>query len=155
MDYQVENKSNNETNPTAGIYGQGDLMSNNIILYDGDCGLCNRSVQFVLKYERSPQIKFSTLQSSFSKDLFTKNNYPQPDLTTFYFFTDNQLYKKSRAAFKVIPFLKWYWQPLRLFSILPIPFTDFIYDFIARHRKRIGGTFCIFPSAENRKRFIS
>lgn len=130
-------------------------MSDAIIFYDGDCGLCNRSVQFVLKHERCSEISFSALQSNFSKTFFDKHQLPSPDFSTFYFYKDNQLYKKSTAAFKVIPYLKWYWQPLRAFSLLPVRLTDLVYDFIAKRRKKIGGIFCVIPSEENRKRFIS
>lgn len=129
-------------------------MSDTIIFYDGECGLCNRSVQFVLKHERSSKISFSALQSDFSKTFFDKYQLPTPDLSTFYFYKDNQLYKKSNAAFKVIPYLKWYWQPLLIFSLLPVKFTDSVYNFIAKRRKKIGGTFCVILSEENKKRFI-
>lgn len=125
-----------------------------IIFYDGECGLCNRSVQFVLKHEKTPVIQFSALQSAFAIDFFERNNYPQPDFSTFYFYSDNRLFQKSKAAFKVIPYLKWYCQPLRIFSVLPTSLTDFGYNFIAKRRKRIGGSFCVVPSIENRKRFI-
>ncbi len=130
-------------------------MSNEIIFYDGDCGLCNRSVQFVLKHERDKHIRFSTLQSDFATRFFEEHHFPQPDLTTFYFYSDNRLYKKSKAAFKVIPYLKWYWQPLRIMALLPTAIADMGYDFIAKRRKKIGGTFCVLPSAENMDRFIS
>lgn len=129
-------------------------MSDAIIFYDGECGLCNRSVQFVLKHERSPVISFSALQSNFAKDFFDNHQLPSPDLSTFYFYKNNQLYKKSTAAFKVISYLRWYWQPLRIFSLLPVKFTDSVYNFVAKRRKKIGGTFCVIPSLENKKRFI-
>lgn len=129
-------------------------MSDTIIFYDGECGLCNRSVQFVLKHERSSNISFSALQSDFAKDFFDKHQLPLPDFSTFYFYKDHRLYKKSTAAFKVIPYLKWYWQPLRIFSLLPVRLTDSVYNFIAKRRKKIGGTFCVIPSIENKKRFI-
>lgn len=129
-------------------------MSDPIIFYDGVCGLCNRSVQFVLKYERSSNVLFSALQSNFATAFFEKHQLPLPDLSTFYFYKDKQLYKKSTAVFKVIPYLKWYWQPLLIFSLLPVKFTDSVYDFIAKRRKKIGGTFCVIPSTENKKRFI-
>lgn len=129
-------------------------MSDTIIFYDGECGLCNRSVQFVLKHERNSTILFSALQSNFTKDFFDKHQLPLPDFSTFYFYKGNQLYKKPTAVFNVVPYLKWYWQPLCVFSILPVKFTDSVYNFIAKRRKKISGTFCVIPSEENRKRFL-
>lgn len=130
------------------------LIVDLIVFYDGDCGLCNRSVQFVLKHEKSNVIRFSPLQSQFSKRFFEEHQFQTPDYTTFYFYTNNQLYQKSRAAFKIIPALKWYWQPLRLLALFPSFITDGVYNFIAKRRKTIGGTFCVIPTLENRKRFI-
>lgn len=126
----------------------------NIVFYDGDCGLCSTSVQFILKHEKGKEIKFSPLQSEFTKKFFEEHNYPQPDLSTFYFFTNNKLYQKSCAALKVVPFLKWYWQPLRILVILPKFIRDKFYDFIAERRKKLGGSFCVIPTEENQKRFI-
>lgn len=125
-----------------------------IVFYDGDCGLCNRSVQFILKHEKNNTIRFSPLQSQFSKRFFEEHQFSTPDYTTFYFYANNRLYQKSRAAFRLVPFLKWYWQPLRLFALFPRFITDGVYNFIANRRKKIGGTFCVIPTLENRKRFI-
>ncbi|MBC9813536.1 DUF393 domain-containing protein [Crocinitomicaceae bacterium CZZ-1] len=132
-----------------------NTISDTIIFYDGDCGLCNRSVQFVLKHERHSALYFCALQSTFAESFFQSHHLPSPDLTTVYFFEKNHLYQKSEAAFKIIPHLKWYWQPLRVFSVFPRCITNRVYDFIARRRKQIGGTFCVIPSQENKKRFIS
>jgi predicted DCC family thiol-disulfide oxidoreductase YuxK len=130
-------------------------LSDNIIFYDGDCGFCNRIVQFVLRNEKGSVIYFSALQSDFSVHFFESQQFPKPDLSTFYFYSNGKLYNRSKAAFRVIPFLKWYWKPLLVFSILPVSLSDRIYAFIARHRKKIGGNFCIIPSPENRSRFYN
>ena len=45
-----------------------------ILFYDGDCGFCNKSVQFVLKYENRSEIYFSALQSDFSRDFFQQQS---------------------------------------------------------------------------------
>ena len=41
-----------------------------IVLYDGDCGFCNRSVAFVVKRDKTKTIHFAAIQSEFTKDLF-------------------------------------------------------------------------------------
>ena len=35
-----------------------------IWLFDGQCVLCSRAVQFTLRHERSPEIQFVAIQSS-------------------------------------------------------------------------------------------
>lgn len=128
---------------------------NYILFYDGDCGLCNRSIQFILKNEKSNNISFCKLQSNYTEHFFSKHNETLPDLTTFYFFDHKKIYKKSEAFFKVIPHLKWYYRPLLLCSILPKKVTDFIYDWISKRRKTISKEYCFIPTKETKERFIN
>ena len=125
-----------------------------IVFYDGDCGFCNKSVQLILNNERSPEIRFSALQSDFSRAFFESRGLPEPDLSTFYFYNGSKLYQKSAAAFRVLAYLKWYWQILQVFRIIPTFLADRVYDFIARRRKKLAGDFCALPDAEQRKRFL-
>lgn len=125
-----------------------------IVFYDGDCGFCNQTVQFILNHEKDHSIYFSAIQSSFSSAFFHSNNLPTPDLSTFYFFDGNQLHDKSSAAFRVLKHLKWYWQILRIFQFLPIQLRDFVYDFIAKRRHRIAGRYCVMVDETNLARFL-
>lgn len=126
-----------------------------IIFYDGDCGFCNKSVQFVLKHEKKQIIQFSALQSNFAIDFFEKIGAKKPDLSTFYFYSNGQMYERSSAALKVIPELKWYLQFLRIGWLLPRFVRDSMYDFIAKRRTKLANGFCLIPSTENRQRFLS
>lgn len=130
---------------------EGDLK---IIFYDGDCGFCNSSVQFVLKHEKSPEINFSALQSSFSKTFFAENNFPEPDLSTFYFYEKGILYSKSTAGLRVTAFLNFPISLLRIFIFVPSFIRDKVYDFIAKRRKTIMKAFCVIPTSEAKARFL-
>ena len=44
-----------------------NIREMNIIFYDGDCGLCNRFVKFVLRFEKSSLFYFSPLSSELAK----------------------------------------------------------------------------------------
>jgi len=72
-------------------------MYKNIILYDGECGLCNRSVQFILKHERNQNLLFSSLQSSFSKKVFSDFNLKNDFDESILFYRDGKLFSKSKA----------------------------------------------------------
>ena len=39
------------------------LAQQPILLFDGECGFCNKSIQFILKHESKPKLKFAALQS--------------------------------------------------------------------------------------------
>ncbi len=125
-----------------------------IILYDGDCGFCNRSVAYVLKREKKAQIHFAAIQSDFTKDLFDEKNWPQPDLNTFYFIERGKKYEKSSAALRVLRYLKFPTSWLQVFWIVPRWIRNKCYDFIAKRRQRLSKSFCVMPTPEQRARFV-
>lgn len=131
-----------------------DVSGKNIVFYDGECGFCNRSIQLILKFERKQEILFAPIQSVFTKKFFEDNKAPQPDLSTFYFYTNYVLLTKSSAALAVLPFLKFPFVLLNFFRIIPICQRDQLYDFIAKRRKRISAGFCLLPTTEQKKRFL-
>lgn len=124
-----------------------------IVLYDGDCGFCNRSVAFILKNEKTDIIQFAPIQSTYTKELFAKNNWPEPDLSTFYFIENGKKFERSSAAFEVVKFLKAPYSWLRIFRFIPRGITNWMYDQIAKRRQRISNGFCVMPTPEERARF--
>ncbi len=127
---------------------------NKIVFYDGDCGLCNRSVQLILKYERDHSIHFSALQSDFTKNYFEANNWALPEMDTFNFAQDGKLLSKSEAAFQVAKHLKFPLSWLRVFSILPQWGTDQVYNLVAKYRQKLVKSYCHLPTSSQRKRFF-
>lgn len=126
-----------------------------IIFYDGDCGLCHRSVAYVLKHERDKTIFFASIQSDFTKQLFKSKGWKEPDLSTVYFLEKGDLFEKSAAALKVCKYLKSPRSWLTVFFIVPKFIRNAVYDFIAKRRKRIVKEYCVMPTPEDRVRFLS
>lgn len=126
-----------------------------IVLYDGDCGFCNKTVSYVLKYDKSESIHFAAIQSDFTAALFKKNKWPSPDLSTFYFIEKGVLSKKSTAALHLAKYFKMPQRLLRVFFIVPALIRNAIYDFIAKRRQRISKGFCVMPEEKQKSRFLS
>ena len=126
-----------------------------IVFYDGDCGFCNKTVQFILKNGKNQNLHFAALQSNFSKDFFGSNQFPQPDLSTFYFWNGKDLFSKSTAVLHLLDQLKIRFHFLKIGYILPKPLRDKMYDFVAKRRHKISNGFCVIPSIEDSKKFIS
>lgn len=125
-----------------------------IVFYDGDCGFCNRSVQFVLKNDTKKDIFYAPLQGVYAKDFFQKNSVGMPDMSTFYFFDGKKLYERSSAGLRVMGKLRFPWPLMLFFIVVPTFIRDGIYNTIAKRRHRIMKGFCVLPSEEERKRFI-
>ena len=128
-------------------------MTKNIILFDGECGLCALSVQLILKHERNKSLKFASLQSSYAKSIFTEFNMSSNYDESILLYNKGMIYTKSKAILMIIPFLRWYFYPTLIFWLIPNFIRDFVYDLIARNRKRFSNV-CDLPSSENSHRFL-
>src|SRR6202040_495149 len=62
--------------------------ANPIVLYDGVCGLCNRTVQFVLKRDRAAIFRFASLQSPLASRILAGHGKDASDLDTVYVVLD-------------------------------------------------------------------
>lgn len=124
-----------------------------IVLYDGTCGFCSRTVQFVLKYG-DKNIMFSPLGSNVSDLIFAQAKIQSPDLETFYFFRKGELFERSRAGFQLARYLKFPYNLIAVFRIFPLWITDPGYNLVARNRKKLAGESCLLPTMEERNRFI-
>jgi predicted DCC family thiol-disulfide oxidoreductase YuxK len=125
-----------------------------IVFYDGECGLCNTSVQFVINHEKSSEIHFSALQSDFAKQFFKNKQFATPDLTTFYFYKEGRLFSKSTAALQLTKFLRFPYSGLQFFVIVPVFIRDLVYSFVSKRRLKFVSSFCVIPTVENQKRFL-
>ena len=124
----------------------------NILFFDGECGLCNRTIQLILKHEKDSTLKFSSLQSSFAEKTFAEMNDGNFG-DSILLYSNGRIYSKSTAALFLIPFLKWYFKPLVVFWLIPKYLRDLIYDLIARNRKRFF-TSCSITNANEDNRFL-
>ena len=130
-------------------------MDKPIIFYDGDCGFCNKTVQFVLNREKNQEIHFSALQSDFAKSFFKKLGVGEIDLSTFYFWDGKKLNNRSTAALKVLNHLKFPYNLGKTGWLCPRFIRDGIYSMIAKRRMRLAPPFCAIPTPDQAVRFLS
>jgi predicted DCC family thiol-disulfide oxidoreductase YuxK len=109
-----------------------------IIIYDGECILCNRFVQFILKRDKSKQFRFTPLQ-----DVEKKDSYD-----TVYLLKNGTIYTHSNAAIRILSMMGFPWNGFRIFAFLPTFIRDGIYRFISANRYRWFGKkdSCFVPS---------
>jgi len=126
-----------------------------IVLFDGDCNFCDKSVQFIIKRDPEGFYKFASLQSEIGQQLLKQHSI-SADLDSFILMTDEKWYTKSSAALHVCKNLTGLWKTFYLLFIIPRPIRDFFYHIIAKNRYKWFGKkdHCILPSPEIRKRFL-
>jgi predicted DCC family thiol-disulfide oxidoreductase YuxK len=127
-----------------------------IVIFDGVCNLCARSVQFILRHESRPQFMFSPLQSAAGARLLTAHGFPAANVESFVLVSDGKVYTRSTAALRIARHFKGAWQLLRVLWLIPLPLRDLAYDFVARNRYSWFGKAdsCMVPSPELSARFM-
>lgn len=128
-----------------------------LILFDGVCNLCERSVRFVIRNDSANLFRFAALQSDVGASLLREHQYAHDELSSMLVIVDGTLYRESRAALEIAKRLDPPW-PLfyYLFVWIPAFMADFVYRFIGKRRYRWFGKkqACWIPDPELTKRFI-
>ncbi|WP_027420176.1 thiol-disulfide oxidoreductase DCC family protein [Crocinitomix catalasitica] len=125
---------------------------NPVVFYDGECGFCNISVQFINKHKKQI-FYFAALQSEFAKTSLDKHNL-KINLDTIYFLKNNKVYDRSSAVLQICLGLKGAYPLLFSLYIVPKFIRDPFYNFVAKRRHKIQSKSCALPSLEERKYFI-
>ena len=79
----------------------------NIILFDGVCNLCNKSVIFILKRDSKSIFKFTSLQSHKGQKILNNYGLQANDFDSFVLIKDGRSYLKSTAGLMVLKILGW------------------------------------------------
>ena len=134
-----------------------DRTDHPLILFDGVCNLCERSVQFVIRNDRHARFRFASLQSPAARRLLETKRYRYEGLSSVLLVQDGVIYRKSRAALRIARQLDGLWPTLYyLFGWVPAPIADPVYDFIGNRRYRWFGKKpgCWVPHPDLQRRFL-
>lgn len=136
---------------------QNILTKQPLLLFDGECGFCNKSIQFFLKHEKGEKkMHFVPLQSGIGIAL--KAYFEISDKTdSLILIKDHSAYIKSCAALRLTPYMKGGWPAMMGFVIVPPFIRNLVYDFIAKRRMKIFGRVesCALLKKEDQARFFS
>ena len=129
-----------------------------VLFFDGECNLCNSSVQFIIRHDTKKKFLFAPLQSEAGKAAVAALSTLKTGIPDSLVLSDNcKYYTKSTAALRIARKLDWAWPVLYAGIILPRFIRDGIYDLVARNRYKWFGkrNECMMPTAELRERFLS
>ena len=132
-----------------------------ILLYDGTCGFCARSIQFVLRHELSDgALRFARLEGALGAELRARHpELARIDSVLWYEpatpGSPERVLWRSHAALRVARYLGGVWRALGSLGTLVPPFIrDAAYDWIAHHRRQLAPESCLVPTPDQRRRFI-
>lgn len=131
-------------------------LNHPLIVFDGVCVLCNRTVDFIIRHDKRKLFRFTQLQSGAGTAIVNTLETGNPPTTSVYLIEGDNICVKSAAVLRVLRLLDGAWSMLYVFVLVPRFIRDGIYDFIARHRYDCFGraTSCRVPTDDIIDRFV-
>ena len=126
-----------------------------LILFDGDCNLCNGFVQFVIRRDPRARFRFAALRSAAAQAALDAAGVREELPDSIVLVDRGRVRVKSGAALAIARGLRLPWPLLSAFWVVPYPLRDWVYDWVARNRIRWFGRqeTCWVPTPELRARF--
>lgn len=113
-------------------------LTQDLILFDGDCVLCSRWARFVHERDGRHRFKFVAIQSPFGRSLAKRFGIDAEAPQTNLAIIGGRVFFKSDTALSILGTLPgWGWTSIAL--IVPRGARNWLYDRIARNRYRWFG----------------
>ena len=125
-----------------------------VVFFDGVCGLCNVSVDFILARDTHQRFRFAPLQGETARQALPSADRERLD--TLVLLTASGTYRRSAAVVRILWRLPGVWPILgALLWVIPGPLRDLGYRIVSANRLRWFGKkeTCRLPTPEERERF--
>ncbi|MFM9007468.1 MAG: thiol-disulfide oxidoreductase DCC family protein [Bacteroidota bacterium] len=131
------------------------MPDSDIILFDGHCVLCSRSVDFLLRRDVRGRYRFAASQSASGVNLLKASGLEQAGSVIL--IRQGFFYSESCAAIRILSGLGGLWQLCHMLLFIPRPVRNMVYRMLAHNRYKWFGARanCRLPvSALEKERFI-
>ena len=134
---------------------EGNWQDKHVVFFDGDCGVCNFWVQWILERDKNNRFMFASLQSDFGQQFLSERGLNTKVFNTMYLWKPNQYYlEKSRAVLKIADLLGGIYKLSVIGKLIPKFLSDKVYDKVSENRLKLANQKCYLPTPEERKKFI-
>lgn len=114
------------------------LQNHVIIIYDGVCGFCDASIQFILDQKPSQLVRFVSFQSETGQQIMSTMEL-EINLDTIILVEKGTVHQKAKAFLSILKYVESSWRHLQYFRIIPSFISNLFYDIIAKYRYKIMG----------------
>jgi predicted DCC family thiol-disulfide oxidoreductase YuxK len=90
-----------------------------VLLYDGLCCLCNRTVHFLLRIDHRSVLHFAALQSTSAESLLEQVDHSRPLPDGVVLIHNGKIYTESDAALKSLQLIGGIWKLLAMLRVIP------------------------------------
>jgi predicted DCC family thiol-disulfide oxidoreductase YuxK len=141
-----------------------DIGDRLLVIFDGHCGLCNRSVRWLLDHDRQDRLRFVASESTQVSEWLAIYGLEEAGPASGTILVARQLGRpgerilaRSHAILALLRELPRPWPKVaEVLGWIPRPLRDLAYRLVARWRYRIWGHLetCPLPSPSDRHRFL-
>ena len=130
--------------------------SHGIVLFDGTCAFCERSVTFIATRDPGGYFRFGASQTPSAQALLAEFGETRESTRSIILIEDGQLYRRSTAVLRIARRLPLPWSLAAVALVIPEPVRDAAYAVVAAVRHRLAGrsNACEIPPPEIRERLI-
>ena len=127
-----------------------------IVVFDAQCLLCNRWVQFLLKHDKQGIFQFAAIQGQVGSQLLAEAGLKIEGLQTLLLVDGPQSWQHTDAILRVLHALGWPWRLAGVARLVPAALRDALYRVIARNRYQWFGKSeqCLMPDPAVAARFL-
>ena len=128
-----------------------------IVLFDGTCAFCERSVIFIATRDPNAYFRFGASQTPEAAALLAPYGVSRETTRSIILIEEGTVYTRSTASLRIAGRLTAPWSWLRVLLVIPTPIRDAVYRIVAAIRHRLAGpsNACNIPPPEIRARLIS
>lgn len=127
-----------------------------IVVFDGQCLLCNGWVQFLLRHDRRGRFRFASIQCEAGGRMLADAGLRVEGLQTLLLVDGDRSWQHTDAILRVLHGLGWPWRLAWAAWLIPRPLRDGLYRWLARNRYRWFGRSaqCMVPDPQVAARFL-
>ena len=127
-----------------------------VILFDGTCAFCERSVRFIATRDQG-YFKFGASQNREGRALLAHYGTDRESARSIILIEDGEVSLRSTAVLRIARRMTAPWRWAAVFLLIPAPIRDAVYRGVAAIRHRIAGhsNACEVPPPEIRRRLIT
>ncbi len=137
--------------------GHTPVTDRKLVLFDGECNVCNGSVLFIIDRDPEERFVFAQLKSELAQRTLRERGLSDPTLDSIVLIDGERVYTHSSAALQIARHLSGPWPFAAVLFAVPKRLRDLAYRAFAARRYRWFGKAeqCRVPTAELRRRFVA
>jgi predicted DCC family thiol-disulfide oxidoreductase YuxK len=127
-----------------------------LLLYDGQCALCNTAVRFLLRADKDERLLFAPLDSETGRQIRAMEIYPPSAPDSVVLYDNGRIYWYSDALIAILAYLPRSYRWGQVARYIPRFLRDAIYRAVARMRKSffVSTSSCPTMPPSYRRRFL-